>query len=325
MGTRRANRSKQVVGKLIWRLLLGLGVTAGWLAIGDFCRACAAEFSETAEAKGRSRPTFAPASAAERRRLREVVREAFLTARDGWSTDEVLLNDALNRRFLDECRKRLPEADPTHCNWALLNLRKSGALRGVRTTKRRHDRHDDYWHAAEIAARFLQDKYELSIDRVLCCPQLREEFDRVARSVAPDVEPYRLRKAALGLRKARRLRPELVVRIADWDRRVLTFPAEQVVKNPDLVPEAPGVYIFRDRTGYLYIGESSDLRRRVAKHLDHSDRKSLARYLWKNGLAGVTVEVHAFDPTSKAKERLVRRAYESELIRSRKPRFNIAP
>ena len=317
------DRSEQIGCRLSWSLLLG--AVAAWLAIRDLCPAYAADVAARADVTGRSRPAFAPASAAERRRLREVVRAAFLAARDGWSTDEVLLNDQLNRRFLDECRKRMPDADPRHCNWALLNLRKSGALRGLRARKRRHDRHDEYLHAAEIAARFLEDKYQLSIDRVLCCPRLRDEFDRVARSVAPDVEAYRLRKAAFGLRKARRLRPELVVRIADWGRRVMTFPAEEVAANPDLVPDAPGVYIFRDQTGYLYIGESSNLRHRVAKHLDHSDRKSLARYLWKNGLEGITVELHAFDPQSKARSRSVRRAYESELIRSRHPRFNIAP
>jgi hypothetical protein len=37
------------------------------------------------------------------------------------------------------------------------------------------------------------------------------------------------------------------------------------------------------------------------------------------------VELHAFDPDSKARSLTVRRAYESELIRSRKPRLNIAP
>ncbi|NOX57191.1 MAG: hypothetical protein GXP27_22715 [Planctomycetes bacterium] len=158
MGRWCASRSKQMGCKLAWSLLLGACMATAWVAIGDVRPACPEDAGETAKANPRPRPTFAPASA-ERRRLREVVREAFLAARDGWSTDEVLLNDQLNRRFLDECRRRMPDADPTHCNWALLNLRKSGALRGIRASKRRHDRHDDYLHAAEIAARFLQDKY----------------------------------------------------------------------------------------------------------------------------------------------------------------------
>ena len=115
------------------------------------------------------------------------------------------------------------------------------------------------------------------------------------------------------------------MRVADWKREIITLSADEILKKPESVPTHPGVYIFRDDTGYLYIGESSDLRSRVTKHLDHSDRKSLAHYLWDNGVEKLTVELHAFDPNSKAKEKSARRAYESELIRSRQPRFNIAP
>jgi hypothetical protein len=63
----------------------------------------------------------------------------------------------------------------------------------------------------------------------------------------------------------------------------------------------------------------------VTKHLDQSDRKSLAQYLWREGGEGVTVELHAFDPESSARHKEMRRAYESELIASRRPRFNLAP
>jgi len=266
----------------------------------------------------------AEAGKVDRRRLADAVRKAFAKTHEGWSADEVIINDELRRQFLAACREQVPEASEFECNWMLLNLRKAGQL-GVRATRRRPLRHEDYVHAAEIAARYVFDKYKVSVDRAMCEPKYRAEFDRVARSVAPDVPVYRLRKAALGLRKARRLRPELVVRVADWGRQVLEFPADRLARDPSLVPAKPGVYIFRDRSGYLYIGESSNLRRRLAKHLADSDRKSLARYLREHGYKDVVIEVHAFDPDSRAKERLVRRAYESELIRSRKPRFNIAP
>ena len=86
-----------------------------------------------------------------------------------------------------------------------------------------------------------------------------------------------------------------------------------------------GKPIFRDSTGYLYIGESSSLRHRVTQHLDHSDRKSLAHYLWEKGSRDITVELHVFAKDSPAKDKSRHRAYESELIKSRKPRFNIAP
>ena len=280
-----------------------------------------------------------------------VVREAFLATHNGWSTDEVLLQDRLNVRFLKRCRQSLPCAEAFDCNWTLLNLRKAGSLGSV-VTRRRRDAHDDYLHAAEIAARLMHDQHRLTMDRVVCDPVRRAEFDRIALSIArgpaqaktdpfilsPDPganvtakppEPvdlaYRLRKAALRLRKSRQLRPELVLRVADWGRQILVHDAEQILKDPRLVPPQPGVYIFRDRSGYLYIGESRDLRARVMKHLDRSDRVSLAAYLWDRGIRGITVELHAFDPESRANRKTIRRAYESELIRSRRPRFNVRP
>jgi excinuclease UvrABC nuclease subunit len=92
-----------------------------------------------------------------------------------------------------------------------------------------------------------------------------------------------------------------------------------------LIPRKPGVYLFRDKSGYLYIGEAGSLRTRVSKHLDHSDRKALAHYFWHEGITDVVVELHVFDPDSAAKKSGARRAYESNLIDKRNPRFNIRP
>jgi hypothetical protein len=39
----------------------------------------------------------------------------------------------------------------------------------------------------------------------------------------------------------------------------------------------------------------------------------------------VTIELHIFPKTSPARKLTVRRAYESELIRSREPKFNVRP
>ena len=48
-------------------------------------------------------------------------------------------------------------------------------------------------------------------------------------------------------------------------------------------------------------------------------------YLADQGSADVTIEVHSFAEDSRISETMVRRAYESELIRSRNPRFNVRP
>jgi len=258
------------------------------------------------------------------KKVADVVEQAFLKTHKGFSTDEVIICDRLNRVFIKACKRLLPSVSEDIFNWRLINLRKRGKLGRV-ATKRDRANHDDYFHASEIAARLIYDKYHTSVDRAFCKPELRREFDSIAQSIAPGVSAYLLRKAALKLRKNRQLRPELVPRVASWARRVLCLSAQEVAGNPDLVPRQPGIYIFRDYSGYLYIGESIDLHLRVTKHLDHSDRKSLARYFWENGFTDVSLELHVFDSTSDAVHKTSRQAYESNLIETRHPRLNLRP
>lgn len=182
--------------------------------------------------------------------VEDVVRLAFLATHDGWSSDEVLVNEELNTAFLAACRERLPAVDDRTFNWEMLNMRKAGQL-GGRVTKRTTQRHAPHRHAAEIAARRLEDTYRQNMDQVLCDPTLRVEFDAAARELAPEVSTYLLRKAALGLRKSRRLRPELVVRVADWGRTIATHSLAELQSNLTLVPRQPGVYLFLDSSGYL--------------------------------------------------------------------------
>lgn len=258
--------------------------------------------------------------------LSDAVAKAFLTTHDGWSSDEVLLQEALNKRFIAACRTELPDANVGELNWKLLNLRKAGKLKKSKVKpKRRSDNHSEYQHLAEVVARSMQDKHKVSTDHIMCDPKQREAFDKMSLSIAPKVDPYLMRKAAFGLRKARRLKPELVLRIADWDRKITSHRASELAKNLDSIPSTPGIYIFSDQTGYLYVGESLNLRERLTKHLDESDRQSLANYLRKQGIEKTTIEIHAFPSDSRAKRVTVRRAYESELIASRKPRFNVRP
>ena len=184
--------------------------------------------------------------------VKEVVRQAYLETHDGWSSDEVLLQSELNARFVARCRRDLPTASMEDLNWTLLNVRKAGKLKS-KVTKRRQDKHEQYQHLAEIAARTVQDKHKVTTDRIMCNEAMRAEFDKQAKLLAKDVDAYLMRKAAFGLRKARRLKPELVLRIADWDRIITVRPASELAKDTDSIPETPGVYIFRDPTGYLYL------------------------------------------------------------------------
>ncbi len=255
---------------------------------------------------------------------KQVVIDAFEATHDGWSSDEVILQVELNDRFIAECQKSIHDASPPELNWTLMNLRKAGGLH-AKATRREPRSVDDVRPFGEMCARMLIDKYGTSIDRIMCDPELRDEFDAAARAIDANVDSYLARKAAFQLRKTRKLRPELITRIADWGRVVTETKAAVLAANPDQIPESPGIYIFRDSTGYLYIGEAVNLRERLKQHLTESDRAALAKYLAEQGGEEILVEIHIFDADSRINEIRVRRAYESELIRSRNPRFNIRP
>ncbi len=257
--------------------------------------------------------------------LNDVIIQAFKSTHQGYSSDEVILQDDLNRKFVSKCLEQIPTASPATLNWTLLNLRKAGKLGEIATTRRVPSDTSMVTHIAEIVARSIQDKHAVTTDRIMTDPQLRHQFDQQAGQLDPNVDLYLVRKAAFQLRKTRRLKPELITRVADWQREISEFSVEKIRQDLEVIPDGPGVYIFRDSTGYLYIGQSQNLRERLKSHLDQADNLALAKYLAESGGTNLSIEIHSFPKDSRAMETMVRRAYESELIRSRKPRFNILP
>lgn len=224
----------------------------------------------------------------------------------------------LNRRFLRECRSRgLSEAD-VDLNLCLLNLRKTGDLQGIQSMRMTVRGQADYRFASEIAIRFLERRDQVSLDQILSDPARAAEFDHVADEIAPGFLPFQYRWAALNLRKRKSLQPELLSKV---------IVAEQVRRcrveglNPAEIPRRAGLYLLIQPRGVLYVGECGNLRKRVGQHLDHSHNKGLARWLWQHGFQNLHVEFHVLPPGVSAR---MRRALEAELIRSRKPTFNIA-
>jgi predicted GIY-YIG superfamily endonuclease len=290
------------------------------LLLVAFSPNAAQEKRSTSSKEDKQQPAY---TVAEKKKIKAVVQSAFTMSHNGYSSDEVILDDDLNKAFIKQCSKTLPDVPPAVFNWTLINLRKAGKLEGQVTKRKKSVDAGELKHVAEIAARKVQDKHKVSSDRIMTDPKLRAEFNATASRIAPDADLYQVRKIAFLLRKTRRLRPELITRLADWGREITEHRADEIAKDFARIPEKPGIYIFRDKTGYLYIGEAINLRARLKTHLTDSDRKTLSSYLAKAGFKNVIVEVHSFDKDSRAKEVSVRRAYESELIRSRKPQLNV--
>ncbi|TWT97402.1 GIY-YIG nuclease family protein [Neorhodopirellula pilleata] len=256
------------------------------------------------------------------------IRRAFAASHNGYSSDELIVDETLRLAFMSELG--IDASDPrttdsqTRAALELLRLRKTGKL-DVETTRSRREDLSPVTETAEIAVRTVLDRHQVTIDQVLCDPNLRNELQHEAEKIRPNVEARLIRKAVLRLRKIRRLRPELVLRVAQWDTEVRTMPVLNL--DWDRIPESPGVYLFRDQSGYLYIGEASDLRERLTQHWSGSHNEGLAGVLTGESPSeeSVTLELHVFADDSPGRQAAMRRAYESELIRSRQPRFNLRP
>ena len=254
--------------------------------------------------------------------------EAFKSAHDGWSVDELLIQDALRTNFLNAFRSS-SSLEPTAVHdkqllERLIQLRQAGKL-PVKSTKRNHSESSTWLPVAEIASRQMMDRFRANVDQWLADPTLLGKFDAAVQTIAPESKPEEVRRAALRLRKSRRLKPELMARVVDWKREIISMSVEQATEHLNELPQNAGIYIFSDKTGFLYIGQSNNLRTRLSKHLDQSDRKSLFEYLRANSQDQITLELHVFTKDSPANDTSAREAYESDLIRTRHPRFNVAP
>ena len=249
---------------------------------------------------------------------KQSVCNAFKAIAEGFSTDRVIADPDLNQAFLRECREQALTASDEDLNKCLLNARKANHLSDYKTTKQTSFADsDDYEFASEMGIRFLERRDQSTLDQVLCSPKLAAEFDEIAARICPGYSPLQYRWAALALRKKRRLKPEHMAHVIQ-PVQVLNVTVASISQMH--IPATQGLYVFFDRTRVLYVGESGNLRKRITKHLEHSDNKGLARWLWDHGSDDLSLEVQVLPEDTSTRSR---KALEAELIISRCPEFNV--
>jgi len=139
----------------------------------------------------------------------KAIERAFFTVHDGHSSEDVIISDSLRKAFLNNCKKELISlgVEPKNefeCNWMLENLRKSGRLGPVFNRGRKGKipiEIKEYKLAKEVVSQIAKKAELKSIDRVMCEPKLRRKFDQMAQAIAPGINTYAVRKAALNIRK----------------------------------------------------------------------------------------------------------------------------
>jgi predicted GIY-YIG superfamily endonuclease len=249
--------------------------------------------------------------------LKQSVAAAFKECRSGLSSDRVIADPDLNQQFILCCRKLGRDEPEKQLNATLMNLRKQGLLRGLRSKRTTFTDTDDYRFASEIAVRHLERSRGVTLDQILCDPGLAIEFDETAARLAPHYSSLKYRWAALGLRKTHQLSPEILSRVIRPESVTLFDVPSMDVTD---VPSNQGLYVFFDSRQCLYVGEATNLQNRIRKHLDHSDNKGLARWIWECGTESLKLETQTLPTNTKT---AVRKAFELELIRSRNPVFNV--
>lgn len=250
------------------------------------------------------------------RDMKCLISEAFLQVRSGFSTDRVLADPDLNAAFVSACREQGLDESPEKLNRQLLNIRKAGKLGKLQSKPTQFD-DEEYSFAAEIAVRHLERREQITLDDILVDPSLAKQFDAICEDIAPGFSPLRYRWAALRLRKSRKLTPEIISHaVPSSDVSIIDVSTLKI----DEIPSKPGIYCFMSDKETLYVGEAKSLRSRLKKHLNHSDNRFLARWIWEHGIGILTIELHLLGEDVKTK---VRKALETEMIRSRKPLFNV--
>lgn len=250
--------------------------------------------------------------------MKDRITTAFENSRQGFSVDRVVADPTLNADFLAECQRLGLTASPATLNRALINLRKSGGLRRIQSARTSFPGEDQYGFAVEMTVRFMERRDGVSLDDIVCDPRLATEFDALAGAISPGFSSLEYRWAALNLRKASRLSPEILARVAP-PVRILSFPVSSLDLNQ--IPLEQGLYLFFTASSCLYVGEAENLFNRLKRHLDHSDNKGLAQWMWEAGNERLFLEVQVLEGRTTTR---VRRALELELIRSRRPIFNVA-
>lgn len=242
--------------------------------------------------------------------------QAFGEVREGCSVDRVIADPQLNRKFLRHCRKLGLSGTDYDLNWALMSERKRGNLSHLPKTKRHTVRElDEFEYASELAVRFLQNEKSVSLDRIICDPELAEEFDGYAAKLSPGFSALQYRWAAFGLRKAGRLgsKQKNPAKHPDWEHigKVSSLRLKKI-------PEIGGLYLFLSDQQPIFIGHTDNLYHRLEKHMEVSSSHGLPSWLWDTKKYPLNLEVASLPSVTRS----MRQAMELSLVKERRPLLN---
>ena len=245
--------------------------------------------------------------------------QAFGEVRNGCSVDRVIADPQMNRKFLRRCRELGLSGTDYDINWALMNERKRGNLSHLPKTIRYTVKEiDEFEYASELAVRFIQEEKDVSLDRIICDPELAEEFDEYAYKLSPGFEPLQYRWAALGLRKAGRLGKKVENVVQDLPELEPLGKVDSL--RLDRVTKKGGLYLFSSEYERVFLGQTDNLRHRIEKHMEVSYSHGLPDWLWNTKKKPLSISVAELPSTTRS----IRQKLEVVLVRQWQPFLNLA-
>ena len=247
------------------------------------------------------------------------IMQAFLEVRDVYSADKVIADPDLDRKFLRCCRELGLSGTDFELNWKLMNARKAGNLSGlsdlIKTKPYRLGKViDDFEYASELAVRYMQQRKDVSLDQIICDPELAEEFDTYATRLAPGFSPLQYRWAAFGLRKAGRLGKKV-----DQIGKLPELESFGRVRGIELgkIPDIGGLYLFSSQEKPIFASQTENLRHRLERHIKVSS-SGLPSWLWDVRKEPLQLEAAPLPGITRS----LRQAMETLLVRQWKPVLN---
>lgn len=196
--------------------------------------------------------------------------QAFARTHEGWSTDRVIADPDINRRFIEACLDLSLPGRALDWNLALLRLRKGkylSQLRPMRATNLARQDLDLCEFGSESALAVLTTECRCTLDRLLCDPDRANVFDQTARRFAPGWSPLYYRWAALRIRK-RRLEIATAGEKVEPPFRVPRFEVHSRLDAlvPERLDDKRAVYLLTILNEPLYVGATCNLRGRIQAH-----------------------------------------------------------
>jgi hypothetical protein len=242
----------------------------------------------------------------------------------------VLVDPALSKAFIAECRRYGVIAPIAEINKRLQSFRKSSTY-GIKlksTTRADGLEAEPFYYAAELGYRQFSYRSRASIDDIITDPRAGELFVNLCRHINPSGSAMLFKWAAIALRKMRSFNKYksqrlLSVNPAKIERRLNPFGTLDRIAVSN-IPDRRGLFSFLEQNGgapkYLYVGFGDNLRESIEPFSQAKPFLALAGRFWSPSLSDISVNVGEFP---KRWEGASVQDWSLRLINAREPLFNI--